>query len=402
MATPARRSVTILGSTGSIGTQALDVIARNRDRFRVGGLAATGRRPDALARQALAFDVGRIAVADADAAVRVHDALASRGGSAVRIDEGPEAVAAIAAAPADVVLNGLAGAAGLPSTLAALRSGTTLALANKESLIIAGPLVRRLAGPGQIVPVDSEHSALAQALRAGAPDEVARLVLTASGGPFRGRTRDQLHGVTPEQALAHPTWSMGPLVTINSSTLVNKGLEIIEAHLLFGVPMDRIEAVVHPQSIVHSIVEFADGSSIAQASPPDMRLPIALGLSWPERVPGAIAPIDWTRSARWDFAPIDHGAFPAVQLARRAGAAGGTAPAVFNAANEAAVERFLAGDIAYLDIVAVIADVLDAHLATDGGFRSDAAIGDIGDVLAADAQARAEAASWGTRAEGRS
>jgi 1-deoxy-D-xylulose-5-phosphate reductoisomerase len=389
----ADRRVAILGSTGSIGTQALDVIARNRDRFTVSGLAATGRQPELLAEQARDFAVPRIAVADPTTAPAVHDALRSVGSSAA-LAEGPAAVAALAAAPADVVLNGLAGAAGLPATVAALSAGTTLALANKESLIIAGPVVRRLAAEGQIVPVDSEHSALAQALRSGSPDEVARLVLTASGGPFRGRTREQLHEVTPEQALAHPTWSMGPLVTINSSTLVNKGLEIIEAHLLFDVPMDRIEAVVHPQSIVHSIVEFTDGSSIAQASPPDMRLPIALGLSWPQRIPGAIPALDWGSAARWDFAPVDHDAFPAIGLARRAGAAGGTAPAVFNAANEAAVARFLDGAIGYLDIVDCIADVLAAHLAPGGGYRSDEEVTEMADVLSADARARQQAASW--------
>jgi 1-deoxy-D-xylulose-5-phosphate reductoisomerase len=394
------RRVTILGSTGSIGTQALDVIGRNRDRFAVTGLAATGRQPHVLAEQARDFDVRSVAVADAASAPAVQDALRAVGSPAT-VAEGPEAVAALAEAPADVVLNGLAGAAGLPATVAALRAGSTLALANKESLIIAGPVVRRLAAEGQIVPVDSEHSALAQALRAGTPDEVARLVLTASGGPFRGRTRAELGDVTPEQALAHPTWSMGPLVTINSATLVNKGLEIIEAHLLFDVPMEHIEAVVHPQSIVHSIVEFTDGSSIAQASPPDMRLPIALGLSWPHRVPDAIPALDWGTAAQWDFAPVDYEAFPAIGLARRAGAAGGTAPAVFNAANEAAVARFLAGALGYLDIVDCVAQILDAHLAPGGGYRSDREVADMADVLSADARARQQAASWKSGTEGR-
>ena len=401
MPDPSLRHVTVLGSTGSIGTQALDVIGRNPGRFAVSGLAATGRQPELLAGQAARWRVARIAVSDPAAVPAVHRALREAGAGGTAIGEGPEAVADLAGSPTDVVLNGLAGAAGLPATLAALRSGATLALANKESLIIAGPLVRRVAGPGQIVPVDSEHSALAQALRSGSRGEVSRLILTASGGPFRGRSRAELHDVTPEQALAHPTWAMGPLVTINSSTLVNKGLEIIEAHLLFDVPMDRIEAVVHPQSIVHSLVEFADGSCIAQASPPDMRLPIALGLSWPDRVPGAIAPVDWSRPARWEFMPIDHDAFPAVRLARRAGAAGGTAPAVFNAANEVAVARFLAGDLGYLDIVGVVDGVLAAHLAPGGRFAADAEISSIEDVMSADAHARDLAASWRVRAEGR-
>jgi 1-deoxy-D-xylulose-5-phosphate reductoisomerase len=387
-----QRTVTVLGSTGSIGTQALDVVGRNRDRFRIIGLAATGRQAALLAQQAAAFDVPRVVVSDPATARAVAAAL-RQAGSAASLEAGADAVEALAGGPADVVLNGLAGAAGLPATLAALRAGATLALANKESLIIAGPLVRRLAAPGQIVPVDSEHSALAQALRGGRADEVARLVLTASGGPFRGRTRAELGGVTPEQALAHPTWTMGPLVTINSSTLVNKGLELIEAHLLFDLPMDRIDAVVHPQSIVHSMVEFVDGSVLAQVSPPDMRLPIALGLAWPDRVPGAIPAVDWSRAARWDFAPIDHEAFPAVALARRAGAAGGTAPAVFNAANEAAVERFLAGQIGYLDIVAIIGSVLSAHLAGPD-YRTDAQVADAADVLRADAKARESGASW--------
>lgn len=392
MSTTSQRSVTVLGSTGSIGVQALDVIGRNRDRFTVHGLAATGRQPDLLAQQALALDVPRVAVADPAHAAAVHEALRTSGARA-SVVEGPDAVADLAGAHVDVVLNGLAGAAGLPATLAALRTGSTLALANKESLIIAGPLVKRLAAPGQIVPVDSEHSALAQALRGGRAQEVSRLILTASGGPFRGRSRADLGDVTPEQALAHPTWSMGPLVTINSSTLVNKGLELIEAHLLFDLPMDRIDAVVHPQSIVHSMVEFVDGSVLAQVSPPDMRLPIALGLAWPDRVPGAIDPVDWTAAARWDFAPIDHDAFPAVALARRAGAAGGTAPAVFNAANEVAVERFLAGRIGYLDIVAIIDAVLSEHLAGPA-FRTDDQVHGAADVLAADANARASGASW--------
>ena len=257
-----------------------------------------------------------------------------------------------------MVLNALPGAAGLAPTLAALDAGRTLALANKESLIIGGPLVKARAKPGQIVPVDSEHSALAQCLRGGRADEVQRLVLTASGGPFRGRTREELGDVTPEQALAHPTWDMGPLVTINSATLVNKGLELIEAHLLFDLPFDRIDVVVHPQSVVHSMVEFVDGSTLAQASPPDMRLPIALALGWPDRLPGAAAGCDWTLAATWTFEPLDEAAFPAVRLAREAGGRGGTAPAVYNGANEACVAAFLDGRLPFLQIVDTVADVL--------------------------------------------
>jgi 1-deoxy-D-xylulose-5-phosphate reductoisomerase len=297
------------------------------------------------------------------------------------------------------VLNGMDGAAGLRPTLAALRAGRHLALANKESLIIGGPLVTAAASAGQIVPVDSEHSALAQCLRGGRRDEVRRLVLTASGGPFRGRTRSELATVTPAEALAHPTWDMGPLVTTNSATLVNKGLEVIEAHLLFDVPFDRIDVVVHPQSIVHSMVEFVDGSTIAQASPPDMRLPIALGLAWPERVADAAPGLNWTRGTTWEFSPLDTEAFPAVSLARRAGAAGGTAPAVFNAANEAAVAPFLAGQTSFLAIVDTIEVVLDEHLirfagSTDLGSGSNEGASSltVEDVLEADRWARRRAA----------
>ncbi|MDJ1113055.1 1-deoxy-D-xylulose-5-phosphate reductoisomerase [Microbacterium dauci] len=332
------RRVLILGSTGSIGTQALDVIAANRDRFEVVGLAA-GRDRDGLAAQAAAFGVTETALGadDAERLVRAVDA--------------------------DVVVNGITGSVGLGPTLAALETGRTLALANKESLIVGGDLVTALAAPGQIVPVDSEHSALAQALRAGAPDEVDRLVLTASGGPFRGRSRAELVDVTPAQALAHPTWDMGRVVTTNSATLVNKGLEVIEAHLLFDVPYERIEVTVHPQSIVHSMVEFIDGSTIAQASPPDMRLPISLALDWPRRVAGVGAPLDWATASSWTFEPLDADAFPSVELAKQVGRAGGTYPAVFNAANEQAVDAFHEGALPFLGIVETVARVVDAHAA---------------------------------------
>jgi 1-deoxy-D-xylulose-5-phosphate reductoisomerase len=364
--------------------QALDVITRNPGRFRVVGLAADGGRVEALADQAARLDVPTVAVARPEAEEPLRRALAERGAGAVRVLVGPDAVSDLAAVGADVVLNGITGSIGLRPTLAALRAGGLLALANKESLIIGGPLVTRAAAPGQIVPVDSEHSAIAQCLRAGRADEVARLVLTASGGPFLGRSRDELRDVRPEQALAHPTWAMGPVITTNSATLVNKGLEVIEAHLLFGVPFDRIEVMVHPQSVVHSWVEFTDGSSVAQASPPDMRLPIALALGWPERVPGAVAGIDLTRAARWDFLPLDDAAFPAVRLARTAGAAGGTYPAVYNAANEVCVEAFLAGRIGFLEIVDTIAQVVAGHPPATGEL-------DLDGVLAADAWARNEA-----------
>ena len=366
-AVPSRRDVVVLGSTGSIGTQALDVVARNPDRFRITALAAGGARPELLAEQALEHEVDVLGVARASAAQDVQLALyaeAQRRGwergnvRLPRLAVGPEAATEVARLGGDVVLNAMDGAAGLRPTLAALETGTTLALANKESLIIGGELVTAAAGPGQIVPVDSEHSALAQALRGENPADVRRLLVTASGGPFRGRTRAELVEVTPEQALAHPTWSMGPVVTINSATLMNKGLELIEAHLLFGIDLDRIDVVVHPQSVVHSMVEFVDGSTIAQVSPPDMRLPIALGLGWPGRVPDAAPACSWAEPTSWDFAPLDTEAFPAVRLARQAGTSGGTAPAVLNAANEVCVEAFRGGRLGFLGIADTVGAVL--------------------------------------------
>lgn len=330
------RRVIVLGSTGSIGLQALDVIAANPHLFEVVGLAA-GSNATVVAEQAQRFGVRDTALGATDAATLVRSV------------------------EADVVLNGITGSVGLGPTLAALESGATLALANKESLIVGGALVKAAASEGQIVPVDSEHSAIAQALRSGARGEVRRLVLTASGGPFRGRSRESLRSVTPSEALAHPTWDMGLVVTTNSSTLVNKGLEVIEAHLLFDVPYDDIDVTVHPQSIVHSMVEFTDGSTIAQASPPDMRLPIALGLAWPDRVPGVGVPLDWTTASEWTFAPLDSEAFPAVELAKAVGRAGATFPAVFNASNEQAVMAFHRGEIGYLDILDVVAATVDEH-----------------------------------------
>lgn len=346
-----RRKVLVLGSTGSIGTQALEVIAENPDRFELVGLAAGGANPGLLARQRAETGVTQVAVADERAAQAVGEVSYS----------GPEAVTRLVEnTDADVVLNALVGARGLGPTLAALATGARLALANKESLVAGGPLVLAAAAPGQIVPVDSEHSALAQCLRGSTADEVAKLVLTASGGPFRGWSAADLEHVTAEQAGAHPTWSMGPMNTLNSASLVNKGLEMIETHLLFGIGYERIEVVVHPQSIVHSMVTFTDGSTIAQASPPDMKLPISLALGWPDRVPGAAAACDFSTASRWEFEPLDADVFPAVELARRAGAAGGCMTAVYNAANEEAAEAFLAGRIGFPAIVRTIADVLDA------------------------------------------
>ncbi|MDQ4115549.1 MAG: 1-deoxy-D-xylulose-5-phosphate reductoisomerase, partial [Actinomycetota bacterium] len=304
----------------------------------------------------------------------------------VEVLDGPEAATELAtAAGADVVLNGITGSRGLGPTLAALAAGSRLALANKESLVAGGPLVLSAAAPGQIVPVDSEHSALAQCLRGGRADEVDRLVLTASGGPFRGRARADLAGVTVAEALEHPTWAMGPVVTINSATLVNKGLELIEAHLLFGVPYDRIDVVVHPQSIVHSMVTFVDGSTIAQASPPDMRLPIALGMAWPDRIPCAAPACTWDAAQSWTFEPLDDDAFPGVRLARAAGERGGCLPAVLNAANEELVEAFVAGVIGYTGVT----DLLERTLAAADGWDADPEC--VADVLEAERWARAHA-----------
>ncbi|WP_417554111.1 1-deoxy-D-xylulose-5-phosphate reductoisomerase [Microbacterium sp.] len=335
------RRIIVLGSTGSIGTQALDVIRANPRRFELVGLSA-GTNAELVAQQAEEFQVEHTALGAEESEQLVRDV------------------------EADVVLNAITGSIGLGSTLATLKAGRTLALANKESLIVGGELVRTAAGEDQLVPVDSEHSAIAQALRAGAAGEVRRLVVTASGGPFRGRSRAELAEVTPVQALAHPTWNMGRMVTTNSATLVNKGLEVIEAHLLFDVDYDDIEVVVHPQSIVHSMVEFVDGSTIAQASPPDMRLPISLGLDWPHRVGGVGRPLDWKQASSWTFEPLDSEAFPAVALAKAVGRAGRAYPAVYNAANEQAVNAFHEGRLSFLGIVDTIQRVVDAHEPLDG------------------------------------
>ncbi|MFW7414009.1 1-deoxy-D-xylulose-5-phosphate reductoisomerase [Demequina sp. SO4-18] len=351
------RTVSLLGSTGSIGTQALDVIARHPERFDVVALAAGGADPEMVVAQAKAVRPSLVALASADAA-----AVVARELPGVEVVAGPDAVVTAAGCGADVVLNGITGSVGLRPTLAALEAGSTLALANKESLVAGGALVKAaVRRPGQIVPVDSEHSALAQALRGGRAEEVRRLVVTASGGAFRGRTRAELAGVTTADALRHPTWDMGPVVTINSASMVNKALEVIEAHLLFDIPMDRIDVVVHAQSVVHSMVEFIDGSTLAQASPPDMRLPIALGLAWPDRLADAVPGCDWTQATSWTFEPLDEDAFPAVRVARAAVAASALHPAVFNAANEECVQAFVDGRLPFLGIVDTVRDVVEQY-----------------------------------------
>jgi 1-deoxy-D-xylulose-5-phosphate reductoisomerase len=341
------RDVVILGSTGSIGVQALEIIEANPGQFRVVALTAAGNNIDLLVAQAIKFKVSVVGV--------TYNADQVRSGlPGVQVIDGPDASTEVAAITCDVVLNAITGSIGLAPTLAALRVGNTLALANKESLVAGGEMVMALAKPGQLLPVDSEHSALWQALKSGTTSEVSKLILTASGGPFRDR--DDLSTVTIAEALAHPTWAMGPVVTINSSTLVNKGLEIIEAHYLFDIPYAQIEAVIHPQSVVHSLVEFVDGSTIAQASPPNMKGPIAYALSYPDRLAKASVPIDWSAASTWSFAPIDTVKFPAVDLARRCGSLGGGLPAIFNAANEVAVAAFLDSHIGYSAII----DTVDA------------------------------------------
>jgi len=380
------RRIVVLGSTGSIGTQALDVVRAHPDRFEVVGLAA-GRNRELLAAQAREFGVTDVALEDAHAARALADADGD-----LRVRDGANGVVELAElGDVDLVLNGITGAAGLASTLAALGARTPVALANKESLIVGGDLVVAAAEAAggrdrMLIPVDSEHSALAQCLRGGRASEVARLVLTASGGPFRGRRRDELTTVTVEQALAHPTWDMGRVISINSATLMNKGLELIEAHLLFDVDWDDLDVVVHPQSIVHSMVEFFDGSTIAQLSPPDMRLPIQLAMAWPDRLDRAFVAMDWTVAQSLTFAPPDLEAFPALVLAQNAGRRHGTFPAVLNAANEQAVDAFLDGRIGFLDIAGVVADILDEHAGA-----ATTTVRDLADVVEADRWARARA-----------
>ena len=376
--------VILLGSTGSIGTQAREVIDAHPGRFRVVGVSAGGSSIDVLAEQIVALAPAFVGVAR-DVREELDAAVRALGGQCPQVFVGEQASVDVVRASVEraredypglvpVVLNGITGGVGLSSTLAALESGARLALANKESLVVGGALVKNaMRFPGQIVPVDSEHSAIAQALASGVHErgltspvvsgrsEVADLVLTASGGPFRGRTREQLRGVRAEQALAHPTWQMGPVVTINSSTLINKGLELIEAHLLFDVAPEHIIATVHPQSIVHSMVTWCDGATTLQASHPDMRLPIALGLTWPERLAGVESPLTWAAASQWTFEPVDNETFPAVDLARFAVGESATHPAVLNAANEVLVDAFIAGEVPWLAIVDTVSAVVHEH-----------------------------------------
>ena len=344
-----KRSLVILGSTGSIGVQALEIVDANPELFEVLAISAAGSNPDALIAQAKKYQVkfvGTIKNADV-----IRDALPG-----VTVIDGANASTEIAAMKCDVVLNAITGSIGLAPTLAAIKAGNQLALANKESLVAGGDLVMPLAKENQILPVDSEHSAIWQCLQGNSPSDVSKLVLTASGGPFRDRA--DLSGITLVEALAHPTWAMGPVVTINSATLMNKGLEIIEAHHLFNLPYSQIEAVIHPQSIVHSMVEYKDGSTIAQASPPNMKGPIALAINYPHRTAAATAPLDWSKASTWSFAPIDNDRFPAVDLARHCGAVGGALPAIFNAANEVVVDAFMQGRVKFVEIITTVEAIL--------------------------------------------
>ena len=385
------KRIVILGSTGSIGTQACEVIRANRDTFEVVGIAAGGRDPEAVIAQAQEFGLkpDQVAVQSEDSAEKVGEAL---GGTVI---SGEQAARELTESQdADVVLNALVGAAGLSSTLATLRSGAVLALANKESLVAGGQVVLREAHEGALVPVDSEHSAMAQALRAGRREDVASFVLTASGGPFRGQTREQMWDVTPKQAVTHPTWSMGTMNTINSATMVNKGLELIEASLLFDVEPSLIDVTVHPQSIVHSMVTFVDGATIAQASPPSMKMPIAHALAWPGRVAGAQPCLDFSTASEWTFEPLDNSAFPAVELARQVASMGDPYPAIYNAANEVAVDAFFDGKIRFPQIVDTIKEVLD------GASSYASAPSSVEEILAVDARARREAAAAAARLSG--
>ncbi len=384
-----RNTVVILGSTGSIGTQGLDVISRHPERFTVTGLAAGGAHVRLLAQQVARHHVPQVAVYDEAAVPALHEALEEVGARYTQIQAGPQAVNAIAGSGADLVLNGITGSVGLEPSIAALRASSQLALANKESVVAGGHLLfGAQVRDDQINPVDSEHSAIWQSLRSGTHAEVSRLVVTASGGPFRGWKRADMSDITPEQALNHPTWHMGPVVTINSSTLMNKGLEVIEASRLFGVAPDRIVVTVHPQSIVHSMVEFVDGATVCQASPPDMRLPIALGLSAPDRLGDVAAACDWTHASEWTFEPLDDEAFPAVALARECLRASEKHTAVLNAANEQAVHAFLDHRLPYLGIVDTVKEVVDAM---DGELRGNPLFASVEEMGQVEREARRRA-----------
>jgi 1-deoxy-D-xylulose-5-phosphate reductoisomerase len=400
-APPVHRTVAILGSTGSVGVQAVEIVRDNPERFTVTGLGCRGSRLERFAAQVLDLRPVTVAVADPSAAADLPAAItaeASRRGlsagawSQPEVLVGEDGLCALAATPVDVVLNAIDGAVGLPVTLACLGAGTTLALANKESLVVGGELVVRAAAPGQIIPVDSEHSAIAQALRGEDVADVARLIITATGGPFWDRPRASLAEVTVAEALAHPRWDMGPVISINSATMVNKGLEVLEARYLFDIPIDRIEPVIHRQAAVHSMIELVDGAVLAQIGVPSMKVPIAVALAWPRRVPGAAPAIDWTEAHAWDFRPVDRAQFPGLALAIAAGGTGCGAPVVFNAANEVAVAAFRAGATTFLGIT----DTIDATLQRFDRTSEPADVAEVHDI---DTWARAAAAEHLARSE---
>jgi len=375
-----KRSLVILGSTGSIGVQALEIVDANPDLFKVLAITSAGSNPDAFIAQAKKYQVKTVGtIKNADV---IREALPG-----VTVIDGANASTEIAAMKCDVVLNAITGSIGLAPTLAAIKAGNQLALANKESLVAGGDLVMPLVKENQILPVDSEHSAIWQCIQGNNSSEISKLVLTASGGPFRDR--QELSGVTLDEALAHPTWAMGPVVTINSATLMNKGLEIIEAHHLFQLPYSQIEAVIHPQSVVHSMVEYRDGSTIAQASPPNMKGPIALAINFPHRTPGATPPIDWSKASTWNFAPIDSKRFPAVDLARHCGAVGGALPAIFNAANEVVVDAFMQGRVTFIEIIPTVEAIVAQYEKS-----AVPALRDLSDVSAIEEDARKATSSY--------
>ncbi|MBV7411845.1 1-deoxy-D-xylulose-5-phosphate reductoisomerase [Dermabacteraceae bacterium TAE3-ERU27] len=385
------RRIALLGATGSIGTQAVEVVARYPQLGQIVSLASTGSRPQLLAQQVESTGASTVAISDSANADAVRAQLRARGLSP-RLLVGPDAVETVAGelggggdGSGDVVLNAVTGSVGLRPTLAALASGARLALANKESLVAGGELVTAAAGPGQLLPVDSEHTAIAQCLAGVRPEAIDALVITASGGPFRGRSRAELGEVTPAQALNHPTWNMGRVITTNSATMVNKALEVIEAAWLFNLPLARVEVVVHPQSIVHSMVRLVDGATIAELSPPDMRHAIGWALAYPEKLPGLSRPSDFTRAQSWDFMPLDEDAFPAIRIARAAHARGGVAMACYNAANEEAVDAFHEGRLSFTGIVDLLADVL-----ADPALPQPATL-TVDEIAAAEAWARSRA-----------
>lgn len=368
------KDLVILGSTGSIGAQALEIVDANPNLFRVVAITAAGTNPQLLIEQAKKYKVSVIGVTINADVIRAALPQAT-------VIDGPGASTEIAAITCDIVLNAITGSIGLGPTLAALKVGNRVALANKESLVAGGDLVMKIAKADQLLPVDSEHSALWQCLMGEKKSEVAKLVLTASGGPFRDRS--DLSEISVAEALNHPTWTMGPVVTINSATLMNKGLEIIEAHYLFDMPYSQIEAVIHPQSVIHSMVQYVDGSTIAQASPPNMKGPISLAINFPDRVKGATASIDWSTSHTWTFSPIDGVRFPAIDLARRCGILGGGLPAIFNAANEVCVAAFIAEKIGFTSIIETVEEVVQSL-----GSKSAGVLRDLSDVSAIENDAR--------------